>query len=382
MKGVACGALWMALLWAASAHAHKPSDSYLSLRVTSDSAQLSGQWDIALRDLEHAIGIDMDRDGQITWGELRSRQAAVAQYAFARLGIERDGRDGREACPIAIEQLLTDNHVDGAYAVLRFRATCAAIPEQIAISYSLLFDLDPNHRGLLNLRTPGGTQAFVLSQDKPRLDVALNTVQRWTQVRSFLEEGVWHILHGYDHVLFLCTLLLPAVVLFRNGSWQPRSSLREAMLDIVKVVTAFTLAHSLTLSIAALGWLTLPSRWVESTIAFTVVLGALNNLFPIVTERRWIVAFVFGLIHGFGFASVLSDLGLERGNLAVALFGFNAGIELGQLAIVVVLVPLAYWMRASVVYRRIVMPGGAVAIGIVAAYWFVTRAFDISVSGS
>lgn len=382
MKGVACGALWMALLWAASAHAHKPSDSYLSLRVTSDSAQLSGQWDIALRDLEHAIGIDMDRDGQITWGELRSRQAAVAQYAFARLGIERDGRDGREACPIAIEQLLTDNHVDGAYAVLRFRATCAAIPEQIAISYSLLFDLDPNHRGLLNLRTPGGTQAFVLSQDKPRLNVALNTVQRWTQVRSFLEEGVWHILHGYDHVLFLCTLLLPAVVLFRNGSWQPRSSLREAMLDIVKVVTAFTLAHSLTLSIAALGWLTLPSRWVESTIAFTVVLGALNNLFPIVTERRWIVAFVFGLIHGFGFASVLSDLGLERGNLAVALFGFNAGIELGQLAIVVVLVPLAYWMRASVVYRRIVMPGGAVAIGIVAAYWFVTRAFDISVSGS
>lgn len=378
MKDIARAALWISLFCAALAHAHKPSDSYLSLQGKSDSAQMVGQWDIALRDLEHAIGVDMDGDGQITWGELRSREKAVTQYAFARLAIDQVHPDGQKSCSIAPEQLLTDAHVDGAYAVLRFRVNCAAIPNQLTIDYSLLFDVDPNHRGLLDLRTEAGSQAIVLSQEKPRFTLTLRTPQRWTQLRSFIAEGVWHILHGYDHVLFLFTLLLPAVVLYRNGGWEPHTSMRAAIVDVVKVVTAFTLAHSLTLSIAALGWMTLPSRFVEATIAFTVVLGALNNLFPVVTERRWIAAFAFGLIHGFGFASVLSDLGLDQGSLALALFGFNAGVEVGQLAIVIVLAPIAYWMRGSFFYRRIFMPGGAVAIAVVAAYWFVVRAFAVS----
>jgi hypothetical protein len=263
--------------------------------------------------------------------------------------------------------------------VLRFHAGCAAPAMQIAISYSLLFDLDPDHRGLLDLRTDAGSRALVFSRDEPDAAIALRAPERWSQVRSFIREGVWHILQGYDHVLFLFTLLLPAVVVYRNRRWEPRRSMRDSLLDVTKVVTAFTLAHSLTLSIAALGWVNLPSRFVESAIAFTVVLGALNNLFPIVIGRRWLAALAFGLIHGFGFASVLADLGLERANLALALFGFNVGVELGQLAIVLALAPLAYVLRASFFYRRVVMPGGAVVIGALAAYWFVTRAFDVSV---
>jgi HupE / UreJ protein len=140
------------------------------------------------------------------------------------------------------------------------------------------------------------------------------------------------------------------------------------------VVTAFTVAHSITLSLAVTGVVALPSRMVESGIALTVLLGAANNLIPVIRDRRWMVAFAFGLIHGLGFASVLADLGLRGGNLALALVGFNAGVEVGQLSIVLVLVPIAYALRATPFYRRAFMPGGALAIGVVALYWFAMRA--------
>ena len=362
-------------VWSCVAYAHKPSDSYLSIRLPLTGTELSGQWDIALRDLEHAIGLDRDGDATITWGELRASEHALTAYVFSRLSIASVEQGVRHSCPVRFERLLVDQHVDGGYAVLRFSAHCAARPTQLALDYSLLFDLDPDHRGLLNLQAAGSSQASVFSHDRPSLVIAVGAPDRWRQLRSFVTEGIWHILHGYDHVLFLLTLLLPAVVLHRAGGWAPRSSLRDALIDVTKVVTGFTLAHSITLSLAVMGWVNLPSRIVESAIAFTVVLGALNNLFPVVTERRWLVAFVFGLIHGLGFASVLKDLGLELGSLGVALFGFNAGVELGQLVIVALFVPVIYLLRESLFYRRLVMPMGAVTIGAVAAYWFVGRAF-------
>jgi hypothetical protein len=142
----------------------------------------------------------------------------------------------------------------------------------------------------------------------------------------------------------------------------------------VKVVTAFTLAHSLTLSLAALGMISLPSRVVESTIALTVFLGALNILFPVVKERRWALALGFGLVHGLGFASVLSDLGLTSTHLIEALIGFNVGVELGQLVIVLMLMPAAFLIRDSTFYRHILLPTCSAVIGVLAIYWILTRA--------
>ena len=147
--------------------------------------------------------------------------------------------------------------------------------------------------------------------------------------------------------------------------------------DVFKVVTAFTVAHSITLSLAALSVISLPSRLVESAIALSVLLAALNNLWPVVGRGRWLVAFGFGLIHGFGFASVLADLGLPQGALALALLGFNLGVEVGQLAIVAAFLPMAYALRRSFFYRRVVLLGGSLLIAAVAAAWFVERAFEL-----
>lgn len=370
---LACTAL-AALSAATVSEAHKLSDSYLTLRLPEDGAIIAGRWDIALRDLDYAIGIDADHDGAITWGELKAAQLRVSQYALPRLTVEALGRGEREGCALRAGQLLVDEHVDGHYAVLRFTGACPFRPAQLAVHYGLLFDVDPTHRGLLRVDAGGLSQAAVLPRTAPAVAINLVSPQRWQQFTEFVGEGVWHIWKGYDHILFLLTLLIPAVILFRNGKWEARDSWRSAASDVVKVVTAFTVAHSLTLSLAVLGLVHVPSRLVESTIAATVLLGALNNLVPLVRERRWLVAFAFGLVHGLGFASVLTDLGLHGLNLSLALIGFNAGVEAGQLAIVAIFLPLAVLLRDTLFYRRVFVPIGSGAISVIAAIWFCTRA--------
>lgn len=372
--------LWLGLL--AGAAAHKPSDSYLTLAV--DGAVLTGRWDINLRDLDFAIGLDADGDGNITWGEVRARHADIAALAAAHLAIGADG----QACSLVVGAQQVDEHTDGAYGVLPLTVSCPKAPVALDIAYSLFADLDPQHRGLLNLAANGATRTAILGPQAPKQSFALAQVNRWRQFIDYAADGVWHIWIGFDHILFLLSLLLPAVGNWQargagrprapsGVAWQPVPRLGAAVWDVLRIVTAFTVAHSITLSLAGLGLVSLPSRLVEATIAASVVLAALNNVFPLFQGRRWMVAFGFGLVHGFGFASVLADLGLPRDALALALLGFNVGVEAGQLAIVAAFLPLAYALRRGVFYRWVVLWGGSLAIAALAAAWFVERAFAL-----
>jgi hypothetical protein len=366
-------ALAGAVALAAPADAHKASDSYLHLTMTRGG--VDGRWDIALRDLEQAVGLDGDGDGAITWGELKARHAAITAYVLPRLGI---GADGAACAPVATEHLV-DSHTDGAYAVLRFAAACPAPPAELTVAYRLFAEVDPLHRGLLRVTTGGGTHSAVLGPEAPELRLAVGQAPDLVaQVLGYGWQGVWHIWIGFDHILFLLSLLLPAVMLWRAMRWQPVDDFRAAFWDVFRIVTSFTVAHSITLSLAALHVVSLPSRLVESAIAASVVVAALNNLRPVVQSRRWLVAFGFGLIHGFGFASVLAELGLPSDALLIALVGFNLGVEAGQLAIVALFLPLAFSLRRSAFYRRAVMAGGSVAIAGVAGIWLVERAFGLS----
>jgi hypothetical protein len=250
----------------------------------------------------------------------------------------------------------------------------------VQVDYTLLFDLDPTHRGLAQW-TPAGAphpQPLIFAADSARQQLRLAPPSAWETLRQYIVEGVWHIWIGFDHILFLVALLLPSVLVRADRAWTPTASLRGAAIDVLKVVTAFTLAHSITLSLAVLGYVSLPSRLVESVIAASVAVAALNNLRGTVDRRRWVVAFIFGLVHGFGFASVLADLGLPQGALALALVGFNVGVELGQLAIVAAFLPVAFALRATGFYRVGVLRFGSLAVAAVAAWWFVQRAFDLA----
>ncbi len=369
-------------------HAHKPSDSYLTLAATAPATATSGQaitarWDIALRDLDYVLQLDRDGSGELTWGETRQREADITKLATGALLISADN----QACPWGVNApMALDKHSDGTYAVLSLTAQCPqglSTPKNISVTYSLFFDVDPSHRGLVQWQAPGAkgdtptSQALIFSTESASQSLPFEATGWWQTFRQYVIEGVWHIWIGYDHILFLLALLLPAVLVRRANQWEPASTLRGAAIETLKVVTAFTAAHSITLSLAALQVVTLPSRLVESVIAASVVLAALNNLRGTIDKRRWVLAFIFGLIHGFGFASVLADLGLPQGALVLALVGFNVGVELGQLAIVAVFLPLAFWLRATRFYRVGVLTFGSLVVAVLASWWFLQRAFEL-----
>lgn len=361
-----------ALLLTLSASAHKPSDSYLSLTVAG--AQVDGQWDIALRDLDMAIGLDADGNGALTWDEVRQRHDAIAAYALSRLKLANGGA----ACPLQVTGHLLDDHTDGAYAVMRLRAACPAGVAALDIDYGLLFDIDPQHKGLLKLTHAGHTSTAIFTPDAARQQLRLAGESTWRQFCDYVREGVWHIWIGFDHILFLLSLLLPAVLVYRDRAWTGAPTLRAAAIDVVKIVTAFTVAHSITLTLATLGMLSLPSRLVEAAIAASVAIAALNNIWPMFQRQRALAAFAFGLLHGFGFAGVLIDLGLPKAALMLSLAGFNVGVELGQIAIVAVFLPLAFLARHTRFYRKAILGGGSALIVLVALVWFAERALDVS----
>ena len=368
-------------LLAPQAGAHATQNSFLQLKLERPIANqivLEGQWQMALKDLNLILKLDADRDGSISAKELRERRTDIASYLLPKLEVFADGRD----CATRETGASIADNVQGPYLSLRLETICLNDPKVLEVRQRLFFDLkdNQNHRGLMSLSVDDQvfTGVFTAQDQKEFFKVAAPNF--WRQTLEFVREGVVHILEGYDHILFLIALLLPSVLRREGRGWQPVGDFREALSSVLKVVTAFTVAHSITLALAAFELLRLPSRLVESVIAASVVLAALNNVFPIVQERsRWQVAFLFGLIHGFGFSSVLAELVLDRRGLLSSLLGFNIGVELGQLLIVLVFLPLAFLARASVGYRRVALGAGSLAVAIVAGVWLAERLLDFKV---
>ena len=244
-----------------------------------------------------------------------------------------------------------------------------------------MFDVDPTHRGLVLFEDGRGVSTHVLSPEWQQVELRPGESNHWLTLLEYIREGVWHIWIGLDHILFLLSLLLPAVLVRREQQWAPVDEVRSAWIAVLKIVTVFTIAHSITLWLAVMEYVTLPGRLVESTIAFSIVVTALNNLYPVLRLSGWAIAFGFGLVHGFGFANVLLDLGLSSVALAISLFGFNVGVELGQLAIVAVFFPIAYCLRRTRFYRAIVLKGGSVVVAVIAVLWMIERIFNKEIIG-
>lgn len=359
-------------LYASAALAHKPSDSYLTISL--NHTQLNGRWDIAVRDLDYALGLDADGDGAVTWGELRRQQAAIAAYAMARLTMRTHG----QACTSRVAPQMLDHHSDGAYVVLQFSGTCPA-QGTLEANYQLFFDVDPQHKGLARITQDGHTSNVIFDTEHPRQSFSRSGGTMLRQFADYFKTGVWHIWTGFDHILFLLALLLPTLLQRgADGKLHPVPLVKPVLWSVARVVTAFTLAHSITLTLATLGFVALPSRWVEAAIAASVVFAAINNLVPMVRRRVWLLAFAFGLIHGLGFASALLDLGLPVGARAIALIAFNVGVEVGQAAIVGLFFLLAYPVRATRFYRWVVFAEGSMVISMLATVWFIERAFNLS----
>lgn len=365
MRLIFCSVL---LLSINQAQAHKASDSYLRLRI--EGTQVQVQWDIALRDLQAAINLDDNTDGNISWGELRAQHDNIAAYVLAHITLT----DAGQACMINAPQQQVDQHSDGAYTVLFFTADCKTPVTKLAVNYQLFFDIDRQHRGLLQLEHAGKIQSAIFSPDNMQQSFYLTDQNILRQFGDYMAEGIWHISIGYDHILFLVALLLPVVLQRKNTAWLPATSLRSVVIETLKIVSAFTLAHTITLSLAATGVIHLPSRLIEVAIALSVLLAALDNLYPLFRCPRWWVALGFGLIHGFGFATVLNELGLASQALIMSLLAFNIGVETGQLFIVATILPILFLLRQSAHYPRFILGAGSLACMVMATLWMVERA--------
>lgn len=371
-------ALWIcaALLGAVvPAHAHKSSDAYLQLDAGASGMTL--RWDIALRDLDATLDLDADEDGKLTWAEVKTAWPRVQDYALARLQVD--------GCTLRATDRALERRNDGAYAVLLLASDCV-LSQAPVIHYSLFREVDPTHRGIARVQRAGEPLLLAmldptqLARAAPASSATPTAVEhafdgsRW----EFLREGVRHILTGYDHVLFLLCLLLPSVMRRTPEGWRPVERLSQAVLPIVGIVSAFTLAHSITLALAALKLVSLPPSIIEPAIAVTIILAALDNVWPIFPVRRVIVTFLFGLIHGFGFAGVLAELNLPTSAFAWALLQFNVGLELGQLLIVVCVAALLFLLRERPSYRTWVIRGGSFAAILVGVLWLVERTANVS----
>ena len=378
--------------------AHNPDQSYIYLRVYENNG-IEGKFDCHVKDINAALGLDLDK--YATDEEFEPHLERLKAYLLEHSAFS--SKYGKHKVVFTGERTRIRT-TTGYFWNLRFYLeNMETVPDELTVTYTAFLEDDTNPQqnmlgmeynwkaGLINNET-----IFALDFSRDGTTQTLNLVETglWKGFTAMVRQGVWHIWIGLDHILFLVALILPSVVRrVREGSeavaeneqnwvgakwfWKPVAKFKPAFLYILKIVTFFTIAHTITLSLGALGIVNLPSRWVESIIALSIGLAAYHNIRPIFNGKDWIIAFVFGLFHGFGFASVLGELGFKGEYLSLSLFGFNLGVELGQVAIIAVIFPILFLMRKLKIYPKF-MFWLSVLLIVVSLYWLVERAFDIN----
>jgi hypothetical protein len=319
-------ALVVAHLGAASAAAHPANVAHA--RVAIADAEVSIALSLNLFELDLVLSLDRDLDGRVDAHELEARRADVADYLRRTVGVSASGRDVPGQL-IALEPGRSSDGRAVAEATLVFRSERPL--REVAVRCAPLTELGADHATLARIDAGGQSREFVFRggatyrEARGVLATAL----------EFLQLGIVHIFIGYDHIAFLLALLLTGA----------------SLAAVVKIVTAFTVAHSLTLALAVLDVVRLDPRLVEAGIALSIVYVAAENLFTAARRAgRWLVTFLFGLVHGFGFAEVLKELALPPAALATSLVAFNIGVEVAQVAIVAAAVPLLYALTRTRVH--------------------------------
>jgi hypothetical protein len=347
--------------------AHQLSTAYANLQI-NDQGLITGEWQVRLYDLEQAIGVDTNGDGKLRWQELQTRADSVNHYLANQLSIHR----GENQCTLVLsDEWKIDSHFNESYLLIPLRAQCA-LAGALQIHYSAFFKEDAEHKLLLNLQSKEVTSSRVLGDNQREINWDVANGDTWATLGEFIYQGMVHIWIGIDHILFLLSLLLTCVLVRRGNQWFAQTSIKRIVINTTWIVTAFTLAHSITLSATALGLFQFSSQWVEVGIAISVVLVALNNIYPLVTRLGWLT-FGFGLLHGMGFAGVLGELGLPADQQLLTVLAFNLGVEIGQMAIVLLLLPLFIFVRKQIWYARYALTGTSIVIALVALQWVVER---------
>lgn len=373
------------VLWATMVLAHSGEESYVYLDIYDST--IEGRVEYPVSDLNEVLGLDMPTEGEETLAAAEANLVAIHQYSSDHLSLA--STNGAE-WPITFGELDTLETAAGDYLVVNFEVdeTFSPVPRQFVVSYDGIVHMNSQRNALLIIGTDFGSGTFNNEASELLRYTASNTVQTvdlgdesfWRGFTSVIGLGVEHIRIGTDHILFVFALILPSVLVFsRSRRWEPSANFGSSLWRVLKIVTMFTVAHTITLTLGGLGIIEFPSAFVETLIAISIILAALHNIRPVFVNREWLIAFGFGLFHGFGFAGLLADLGLTQSRQFVSLLGFNLGIELGQAVIIIVIFPALYLARRTRAYLP-AMYAGSVALIIVATLWALDRAAGIETS--
>lgn len=366
--------------------AHAASSAFMELEVTNSVLRV--RLEVAIRDIDDLLDLDSNRDGFVVWDEIRARERDFTSELSraVRFDSERGSLDFDLSAAVPVRRN------EGGYVRFEQTAKLAEV-QRVAVEYRLFAERDPLHRVLVKFVEGGQIQTAVLSPGNSRAEFLLTTRGGAVSgAMAFFREGIHHIWTGYDHLVFLLALLLPSVLERGTDGWRPVPRFGRALGKVIRIVTAFTVAHSMTLGMATLGWVRLPDRWVESAIAGSILVAVSGNLSgrsdPNPEGRgsailRWgrehpaILALCFGWIHGFGFAGALQELGLGGTSIVGPLLAFNFGVETGQMAVVGVFLPLAYAAARRLWYRQWFMPLASGVIILIALAWMIDRMLDL-----
>jgi HupE / UreJ protein len=355
--------------------AHSFSNAYLNLSVAGSA--VTGQLRLRLQDVPWLVNLDSNHDLQLGWGELQAGQAALQQVVQQQFAIAADQQD----CPLRLSPLHLQKLNTGVFVALPFVAQCPAVlsaaPQQLVLNYSVLMRTDASHRGIVELHSGDKTFTEVFTPTQQQLTFDFTSSPTAAGQLAFVQEGIWHIWTGYDHLLFLLALLLPLFVARDTGLHWHLPAPKVVMKTVLWTLTAFTFAHSLMLLLATLLELQLASAVVETLIAITVALSGVNVIYPIFSRNHGIVVFCFGLVHGLGFAGALRDLTLPTEQFVQNLLSFNIGVEAGQLALGALCFPLLLYLRNKQYYQRLVQPLLALGIFSIGIAWAFERGVEL-----
>ena len=370
------------------ASAHRNDESYLYLDV--GDANLSGRVELPYADLRSALGLEISGSPEELLAEFEANLELLRTYADDNTSIGAAGAVWAldfEGVELLFEDRGSDPNGLG-YVVLPFTAglSGSSVPQVLEVTFTPFLEEIPDRnnitlvandwkRGVFEEET---NELLVHTVDSPSGEIDLGDASQWNNFRASIDLGVDHIRTGPDHVFFILVLLLPAVLVLVAGLWRPSPSFGYSLLRIVFVATMFTIAHSITFTLAGLDYLPLPpSKVTETVIALSIALAALHNLRPIFGHREWLFAFVFGLFHGMGFAGLVEDLDINRTTQLVSLLGRNVGIEIAQLIIILITFPLLFLLRRT----RIYMPAFtlvSIGLAVVSGLWVIERVFEVN----
>ena len=368
---------------APQALAHAKGQSYLYFQIGEST--VTAHVAAPIQDLNEVLDLGLPTDKKLSSADVEPVFERIRPYVEKHMDVQC----APQTCDLTFTgETSFDNTSSGQFLQIYYEVGgFETRPDELQVAYDVILADKPEFTNFLLVDNNWQTGTFdeesnIVSTYKQAGEIKTLDLNAGSFFQGFLSIvwlGVEHIVEGIDHVLFLIALLLPSVVQRKAGAWQPVDKFSSALGHIIKIATAFTVAHSITLGLATLQIVDLPSRFVESIIAASIGLAAVDIFYPIFRRRIWLVIFVFGLFHGFGFASVLGDLGVTSQHALFSLLAFNLGVELGQIAIIAVVFPVLYFLRKQLFYSRFVLKTGGLLLAAMSLYWLIERVFDVNI---